>query len=228
MSMAQDTPQPSGADPVAYKLDEAVFLKAFHAVQHTLICRTIGDANVYNAYLERQCLEQNAHALELRDSLNDLTCLDNVINNLVKEYLAMTNGKCQILLDILSCIDTFDMKTFHGFAVCAIDGVIVHKGLCMKDKSTSMCFIIGMKFKHFLYTFWMVKHLQDICLKRILCYVKNRKKNDTLQTLIESFNAKCNQKDDVYAVVFMWAYAVLLQSLQMTVRKLRDTTRAPH
>jgi hypothetical protein len=56
---------------------------------------------------------------------------------------------------------------------------------------------------------------------------KNRKKNDTLQTLIESFNAKCNQKDDVYAGVFLWAYNVLLQSLQMTVRKLRDTTTAP-
>jgi hypothetical protein len=221
--MAQDT-----LDPLSYELDKSVFLKSFHAVQHTLICRTVGDANVYNAYLERQCAEQNADALQLRESLHQLTCLDNVINGLVKEYLAMTNGKCQILLDILSCIDTFDMKTFHGFAVCAIDGVIVHKGLCMKDKNTSMCFIIGMKFKHFLYTFWMVKHLQDICLKRIVCYVKTRKKNDTLQALIESFNAKCNQEDDVYALVFLWAYRVLLQSLQKTVHKLRETVTATH
>jgi hypothetical protein len=44
---------------------------------------------------------------------------------------------------------------------------------------------------------------------------------------IESFNDKCNQKDDVYAGVFLWPYTVLLQSLQMTVRKLRDTTTAP-
>ena len=149
-----------------------------------------------------------------------LTRLDDVVNHLVRRYLSMTHGKCQILLDILSSIDTFDIKTFHGFAVCAIDGVIVNTGLCMKDSGTDVCFVIGMKFKHFLFTFWLVKHFQSICLRRIIAFVKTRKKNDTLQVVIESFNDKFNQDDDVYGQVFFWAYNVLLRSLQLTVSRL--------
>jgi hypothetical protein len=152
--------------------------------------------------------------------LEILTRLDDVVNDLVRRYLAMSHGKSQIILDILSSIDTFDIKTFHGFAVCAIDGVIIHTGLCMKDSSTDVCFVIGMKFKYFLFTFWLVRHFQSICLRRIVTFVKTRKKNDTLQAVIESFNAKFNQDDDVYGKVFFWAYTVLLKSLQLTVSKL--------
>ena len=47
--------------------------------------------------------------------------------------------------------------------------------------------------------------------------MKTKKKNDTLQAVIESFNAKCNREDDVYCEVFFWAYSVLLKSLQLTV-----------
>ena len=116
--------------------------------------------------------------------------------------------------------DTFDMKIFHGFAVCAMDGVIVHTGLCMKDATNDIRFVIGMKYKHFLFTFWLVKNFHSICLKRISVFMKTKKKNDTLQAVIESFNAKCNREDDVYCEVFFWAYSVLLKSLQLTVSKL--------
>ncbi len=51
-------------------------------------------------------------------------------------------------------------------------------------------------------------------------FVKTRKKSDTLQVVIESFNTKFNQDDDVYCNVFFWAYNVLLKSLQLTVAKL--------
>jgi hypothetical protein len=207
-------------EPAPYELDRGAFASAFKAVQHTLLCRTVGDANVYNAYFEKQCAEQNAQALELKASLEVLTRLDEVVNDLVRRYLAMSHGKSQILLDILSTIDTFDMKTFHGFAVCAIDGVIIHTGLCMKDGSSDVSFVIGMKFKYFLFTFWLIKHFQSICLRRIVTFVKTRKKNDTLQVVIENFNARFNQDDDVYGRVFFWAYNVLLKSLQLTVSKL--------
>ena len=207
-------------DVLAYNVERPAFVEAFKAVQHTLICRSIGDANVYNAYFEKQCAEQNAQALHLQASLQILTRLDDVVNDLVRRYLSMSHGKSQILLDILSSIDTFDIKTFHGFAVCAIDGVIIHTGLCMKDSSTDICFVIGMKFKYFLFTFWLIKHFQSICLRRIVTFVKTRKKNDTLQVVIENFNARFNQDDDVYGRVFFWAYNVLLKSLQLTVSKL--------
>ena len=134
-------------EALAYRLERPAFVEAFKAVQHTLICRSIGDANVYNAYFEKQCSEQNAQALALRASLDKLTQLDEVVNDLVKHYLSMTHGKCQILLDILSGIDTFDMRVFNGFAVCAIDGVIVHTGMCMQDKQTNVSFVISHKFK---------------------------------------------------------------------------------
>ena len=208
------------ADTAPYELYGDAFASAFKAVQHTLLCRTVGDANVYNTYFEKQCAEHNAQALHLQASLEILTRLDDVVNDLVRRYLAMSHGKSQIILDILSSIDTFDIKTFHGFAVCAIDGVIIHTGLCMKDSSTDVCFVIGMKFKYFLFTFWLVRHFQSICLRRIVTFVKTRKKNDTLQAVIESFNAKFNQDDDVYGNVFFWAYTVLLKSLQLTVSKL--------
>lgn len=207
-------------DAAAYELDSGAFASAFKAVQHTLLCRTVGDANVYNAFFDKQCAEQNAQALALQASLQILTRLDEVVNDLVRRYLCMTHGKCQILLDILTAIDAFDIKTFHGFAVCAIDGVIIHTGLCMKDSGTDVSFVIGMKFKYFLFTFWLVKHLQSICLRRIVTFVKTRKKNDTLHVVIESFNAKFNQDDDVYGQVFLWAYNVLLKSLQLTVSRL--------
>jgi len=207
-------------DIAPYALDSRAFASAFKAVQHTLICRTIGDSNVYDAYFEKQCAERNAQALELRASTQVLTRLDDVINALVKRYLAMTHGKCQILFDILSSIDTFDVQTFHGFAVCAIDGVIVHKGLSMKDKAHGVCFMIGLKYEVFLFTFWLVRNFQGICLKRINAFMKTRKKNDTLQVVIEQFNEKYNQDDDVYGKVFSWAYHVLLRSLQLTVSKL--------
>jgi hypothetical protein len=208
------------ADAAPYELDRRAFASAFKAVQHTLICRTIGDSNVYDAYFEKQCAERNAHALELQAHTRVLTRLDDAINGLVKRYLSMTHGKCQILLDILSSIDSFDVQTFHGFAVCAIDGVIVHKGLSMKDKAHGVCFMIGMKYESFLFTFWLVKNFQGICLKRINAFMKTRKKNDTLQVVIEQFNEKHNQDDDVYSKVFSWAYHVLLRSLQLTVSKL--------
>jgi hypothetical protein len=208
------------ADTAPYELHRDAFASAFKAVQHTLLCRTVGDANVYNTYFEKQCAEQNAQALHLQASLEILTRLDDVVNDLVRRYLALSHGKSQIILDILSSIDTFDIKTFHGFAVCAIDGVIIHTGLCMKDSSTDVCFVIGMKFKYFLFTFWLVRHFQSICLRRIVTFVKTRKKNDTLQAVIESFNAKFNHDDDVYGKVFLWAYSVLLKSLQLTVSKL--------
>ena len=203
-----------------YKLDRRAFTQAFKAVQHVLICRTVGDATVYDTYFEKQCAENNAHALELKASIQILTRLDDVVNDLVKRYLSMTHGKCHILLEILSSIDSLDMKMFQGFAVCAIDGVIVHTGLCMKDSTHDVSFVIGMKYKYFLFTFWLVKHFHSVCLKRMHGFVKTRKKNDTLQVVIESFSAKCNQDDDVYCNVFFWAYSVLLKSLQLTVSKL--------
>jgi hypothetical protein len=207
-------------ESVPYELDRDAFASAFKAVQHTLLCRTVGDANVYNTYFQKQCAEQNAQALQLQASLEVLTRLDDVVNDLVRRYLLMSHGKSQILLDILSNVDTFDMKTFHGFAVCAIDGVIIHTGLCMKDGGTDVSFVIGIKFKYFLYTFWLIKQFQSICLRRIIAFVKTRKKNDTLQVVIENFNARFNQDDDVYGRVFFWAYNVLLKSLQLTVSKL--------
>jgi hypothetical protein len=208
-------------DMLAYELERRAFVDAFKAVQHTLICRSIGDANVYNAYFEKQCAEHNAQALALRASLETLTQLDDVVNDLVKQYLALTHGKCQMLLDILSSIDSFDMRVFNGFAVCAIDGVIVRTGLCMQDKQTSVSFVISLKFKYFLFTFWLVKHFHSICLKRIVAFVKTTKRNESLQAVIESFNVKFNQADDVYCSIFFWAYTVLVKTLQLSVRKLR-------
>ena len=35
-------------DLLAYELQSDAFVEAFKAVQHTLICRSIGDANVYS------------------------------------------------------------------------------------------------------------------------------------------------------------------------------------
>jgi hypothetical protein len=209
------------ADTAPYELHGDAFASAFKAVQHTLLCRTVGDANVYNAYFEKQCAEQNAQALALRASLETLTRLDDVVNDLVKQYLALTHGKCQMLLDILSGIDSFDMRVFHGFAVCAIDGVIVRTGLCMQDKQTNVSFVISLKFKYFLFTFWLVKHFHSICLKRIVGFVKTTKSSENLQAVIEAFNAKFNQADDVYSGIFFWAYTVLLKTLQLSVTKLR-------
>ena len=206
---------------LAYALERPAFVEAFKAVQHTLICRSIGDANVYNAYFEKQCSEHNAQALALRVILETLTQLDDVVNDLVKQYLGLTHGKCQMLLDILSGIDTFDMRVFNGFAVCAIDGVIVRTGMCMQDKQTNVSFVISMKFKYFLFTFWLVKHFHSICLKRIVGFVKTTKRSESLQAVIEAFNAKFNQADDVYCGIFFWAYTVLLKTLQLSVSKLR-------
>ena len=211
-------------DALEYKLERPAFVDAFKAVQHTLICRSIGDANVYNAYFEKQCAEQNAQALALRASLDTLTQLDDVVNDLVKQYLGLTHGKCQMLLDILSSIDSFDMRVFNGFAVCAIDGVIVHTGLCMLDKQTNVSFVISLKFKYFLFTFWLVKHFHSICLKRIVGFVKTTKRSESLQAVIEAFNANFNQADDVYSGIFFWAYTVLLKTLQLSVTKLRLKT----
>lgn len=211
-------------DILAYNLERTAFVEAFKAVQHTLICRSIGDANVYNAYFEKQCSEQNAHALALRASLDTLTQLDNVVNELLKQYLSMTHGKCQMLLDILSGIDTFDMRVFNGFAVCAIDGVIVRTGMCMQDKDTNVSFVISLKFKYFLFTFWLVKHFHSICMKRIVAFVKTKKRSESLQSVIEAFNAKFNRDDDVYNGIYLWAYTVLVQTLQLSVAKLRFKT----
>ena len=208
-------------DSLTYAIERPAFVDAFKAVQHTLICRSIGDANVYNAYFEKQCAEQNAQALALRASLDTLTQLDDVVNDLVKQYLGLTHGKCQMLLDILSSIDSFDMRVFNGFAVCAIDGVIVRTGLCMHDKQTNVSFVISLKFKYFLFTFWLVKHFHSICLKRIVGFVKTTKRSESLQAVIEAFNAKFNQADDVYSGIFFWAYNVLVQTLQLSVTKLR-------
>lgn len=207
-------------DTATYRLDQNEFAEAFKAVQHILVCRTVGDAAVYDAYFEKQCAEQNAHALQLQANKQILTTLDGVVNDLVKRYVSMTHGKCQILFDILSSIDKFEMKIFNGFAVCAIDGIIVRTGLCMKDSRHNISFVISIKYKYFLFTFWLIKNFQNICMKRICTFVKTRKKNDTLQVVIECFNEKFNQDDDVYCRVFFWAYNVLLKSLQLTVSKL--------
>jgi len=211
-------------DILAYNLERSAFIGAFKAVQHTLICRSIGDANVYNAYFEKQCSEQNAQALALRASLDTLTQLDDVVNELLKQYLSMTHGKCHMLLDILSGIDKFDMRVFNGFAVCAIDGVIVRTGMCMQDKETNVSFVISLKFKYFLFTFWLVKHFHIICMKRIVAFVKTKKRNESLQSVIEAFNAKFNRDDDLYSGIFLWAYTVLVKTLQMSVKKLRLKT----
>ena len=208
-------------DTVPYSLERGPFVQAFKAVQHTLICRSIGDANVYNAFFEKQCCEHNAQALALRASLDTLTELDDAVNELVKQYLGMTHGKCQMLLDILTGIDSFDMRVFNGFAVCAIDGVIVRTGLCMQDKTTNVSFVISLKFKYFLFAFWLVKHFHSICLKRIVAFVKTRKRSESLQSVIEAFNAKFNHADDVYNGIFFWAYDLLLKTLQLSVAKLR-------
>ena len=136
----------------------------------------------------------------------------------------MTHGKCQMLLDILAGIDSFDMRVFNGFAVCAIDGVIVRTGLCMKDKQTNVSFVISLKFKYFLFTFWLVKHFHSICLKRIVGFVKTTKRNESLQCVIETFNVHYNQDDDVYSGIFLWAYTVLVKTLQLSVAKLRLKT----
>jgi hypothetical protein len=211
-------------DILAYNLERPAFVDAFKAVQHTLICRSIGDANVYNAYFEKQCSEHNAQALALRGSLETLTQLDDVVNDLVKQYLGLTHRKCQMLLDILSGIDTFDMRVFNGFAVCAIDGVIVRSGLCMRDKETNVSFVISLKFKYFLFTFWLVQHFHSICLKRIVGFVKTTKRSESLQSVIEAFDVKYNQADDVYSGIFLWAYTVLVKTLQLSVTKLRLKT----
>jgi hypothetical protein len=39
--------------------------------------------------------------------------------------------------------------------------------------------------------------------------------------VIETFNVKYNGADDVYNGIFFWAYTVLVETLQISVRKLR-------
>ena len=94
----------------------------------------------------------------------------------------------------------------------------------MRDKQTNVSFVILLKFKYFLFTFWIVKHFHSICLKRIVAFVKTTKRSDSLQSVIEAFNAKYNQDDDVYTNIFFWAYSVLVQTLQLSVKKLRLQT----
>ena len=50
------------------------------------------------------------------------------------------------------------------------------------------------------------------------------KRSESLQSVIEVFNAKYNQADDVYSSIFFWAYSVLVETPQLSVRKLRLKT----
>jgi hypothetical protein len=81
--------------------------------------------------------------------------------------------------------------------------------------------VISLKFKYFLFTFWLVKHFHSICLRCIVAFVKTTKRNESLQAVIEAFNAKYNHADDVYSGIFFWAYTVLVKTLQLSVTKLR-------
>jgi hypothetical protein len=54
-----------------------------------------------------------------------------------------------------------------------------------------------------------------------VAFVKTTKRSESLQCVIEAFNAKFNQADDVYSDIFFWAYTVLVKTLQLSVAKLR-------
>jgi len=203
-------------------LDEAEFSRAFDSLHNMLICRTVGDCTSYDVFFERQCSEQNPEALRIKADIDFFARTDAVINRSLVWCAMHGHSKFASMMDILQKMHTLEVSPRSGFGVCALDGVIFHKGMEFTDVKSNTSFCINDKYQAFMYAFWIVANMHKICTDRIARLTITTSREASMSLTVTKTREHIPQPDR-YKTCFLWAYRMVRDCLHLSIVQVEQT-----
>jgi hypothetical protein len=203
-------------------LDEQEFSRAFDSLHNMLICRTVGDSNSYDAFFEKQCSENNAEALRIKQEINFFARTDAVINKSLAWCATHGHGKFVTIMHMLHRMHTLEVMSRSGFGVCALDGVIFHTGLEFSDVKSNTSFCVNEKYEAFMYAFWTVANMHKICTDRI-CRLNLTSSREASMSLTVHKTLEQIPQSDLYKSCFLWSYRMVRDCLHLSIEQVEKT-----
>lgn len=210
----------------AMPLPEEEFYASFESLHNILICRCIGDANSYDIFFEKQCLEQNQDAMKIKSEIDFFSKTDALINKTM--LWCARQGQCKMLniMNMLQKMQSVEITPRIGFGVCALDGLIYSRGIEFCDTRMNLYFSVSDKYEHFMYAFWLVVNMHKVCTDRIVCLNTDSAREHSISECIENYKKKNSSVHQTYKRMFYWAYTTIRDYIHLSVvqvEKMNDT-----
>jgi hypothetical protein len=203
-------------------LDEEEFSRAFDSLHNMLICRTVGDSNSYDTFFEKQCSEQNPEALRIKKDIEFFARTDAMINKSLLWCATHGHYKFGSIMNMLHKMSALEVSSRCGFGVCALDGVIFHKGLEFIDTKANTSFCVNSKYEAFMYAFWTVANMHKICIDRIVRLNTGSAREASMSMTVQRTRDKIPQPDR-YKHAFLWSYRMIRDCLHMSIQQVERT-----
>jgi hypothetical protein len=204
----------------AMPLREDEFHASFESLHNILICRCIGDANSYDVFFEKQCLEQNEEAMKIKGEIDFFSQTDALINKTM--LWCARQGHCKMLniLNMLQKMQSVEITPRIGFGVCALDGLIFSRGIEFCDARMSMYFSVNEKYEDFMYAFWLVVNMHKLCTDRIMCLNTGSAREQSISECIDTYKKKNSSLHQTYKRMFYWAYTTIRDYIHLSVEQV--------
>lgn len=162
----------------AQRLDHLEKYVYYHA------CITMGGEQVYKDFLKMRVETGDLHSKQQLEAVKFM----NDIHLYVKSCLALlrSNGfpGIESVCDIVANQPRIPCTKCHYWTKCAITGQTVNKSLQI---SHDVAVHVGMSFEPFVYSFWLLSHIQAIELDRIHSYSSHYTGEMPVARYIENF-----------------------------------------
>lgn len=206
----------------ALALDEEEFSRAFDSLHNMLICRTVGDCNAYDSFFAKQCTEQNPEALRIKSDIDFFAKTDAVINKSLLWCTTHGHGKFASIMHMLHKMHSVEVSSRCGFGVCALDGMIFHKGIEFNDAKSNTSFCVNEKYETFMYAFWAVANMHKICIDRIARLNMQNAREASMSLSIQKTREQIPQLDR-YKDGFLWSYRMVRDCLHLSIQQVEKT-----
>jgi hypothetical protein len=204
------------------ELNEDEFSKAFDSLHNMLICRTVGDSNAYDSFFAKQCSEQNPEALRIKSEIDFFAKTDAVINKSLLWCANNGHGKFASIMNMLHKMHSVEVSSRCGFGVCALDGMIFHKGIEFIDAKSNTSFCVNEKYETFMYAFWTIANMHKICIDRIARLNLQNAREASMSLSIQKTRERIPQLDR-YKDGFLWSYRMVRDCLHMSIQQVERT-----
>lgn len=204
------------------ELDEAEFSAAFDSLHNMLICRTVGDSNAYDSFFAKQCTELNPEALRIKSEIDFFARTDATINKSLLWCATHGHGKFASIMSMLHKMHALEVSARVGFGVCALDGMIFHKGLEFVDVKSGTSFCVNEKYETFMYAFWAVANMHKICIDRIARLNVQSAREASMSLSIQKTREQIPQADR-YKQGFLWSYRMVRDCLHLSIEQVERT-----
>ena len=181
-----------------------------------LACITLGDKEEYTSFLKLQSRENevNKNAHELLQSDLYFQQLHDFINLKIKEIAE--NGS-RGLPDVCAVIaQQSRLPCTHCFfwVTCAVSGTTINHSLKICQEQP---IYVSMKFAPFVWSYWLVWHIQNIELERVNKYMRSVTEDVSITDNIEGFVSSEYYASDNDKQIYEQAISVVMNTLQVSL-----------